>query len=77
MANLLTKYLVRDIITPTDWWLTWCYPNGKRQDNSYDDVPDFKHMNSCAVSLVDPQVRKAFAEGAVKTFEEELLKYLL
>ena len=71
------KYLVRDMITPADWWLTWCYPNGKRQDDSYDDVPDFKHMNPCAVSLVDPQVRRIFAERAVKTFEEELLKYLL
>lgn len=72
-----SRYLCQDVITPTDWWLTWCYPNGKRLDNDYDDVPDFKHMNPCAVSLVDSQVRKKFVEHGVKNFEENILKYLL
>lgn len=70
------RYLNRDIITPADWWFTWCYPNGKRQDDYYDDVPDFKHMNPCAVSLVDYQKRKEFVKNAVKVFEEHMLKYL-
>jgi hypothetical protein len=71
------RYLVRDIITPSDWWLAWCYPNGRRKVDSYDDVPDFKLMNPRAVSLVDPQVRRTFVVNAVKKFEEELLRYLL
>lgn len=71
------QYLNRDIITPADWWFTWCYPNGKRQDDYYDDVPDLKHMNLCAISLVDYQKRKEFVKNAVKVFEEHILKYLL
>lgn len=71
------QYLNRDIITPTDWWLTWCYPNGRRQDDYYDDVPDFKHMNPCAIRLVDDKTRKEFVKNAVKIFEEHILKYLL
>ncbi|MCI8364261.1 MAG: hypothetical protein HFG34_04865 [Eubacterium sp.] len=39
------KYLNKDIIMPTGWRLTWCYPNGKHQDDYYADVPDFKGMN--------------------------------
>jgi hypothetical protein len=73
------RYLCRDIITPNpkDWWLTWCYPNGKRQVDDYDDVPDFKHMNPCAISLVDGKVRKKFVECGVRNFEDTILKYLL
>lgn len=71
------QYLNRDIITPSDWWFTWCYPNGMRQDDSYDDVPDFRNMNQCAIRLVDVQERKKFVKNAVKVFEEHLLKYLL
>lgn len=70
------KYLDRDVMTPVDWWFTWCYPNGKRQDFYYDDVPDFKHMNQCAINLVDSQNRKNFVKNAVKIFEEHILKYL-
>ena len=70
-------YLNRDIITPSNWWLAWCYPNGKRQDDYYDDVPDFKHMNQCAINLVDNQKRTEFVKNAVMVFEEQLLKYLL
>lgn len=70
-------YLNRDIITPSNWWLAWCYPNGKRQDDYYDDVPDFKHMNQCAINLVDNQKRTEFVKNAVMVFEEHLLKYLL
>ncbi len=71
------RYLNRDVITPADWWFTWCYPNGKRQDSDYDDVPNFKHMNPCAVSLVDCQKRKEFVKHTVTVFEEQLLTYLL
>lgn len=71
------KYLNKDIITPADWWFAWCYPNGKHQDAYYDDVPDFKHMNQCAVNLVDNQKRAEFVKNAVMVFEEQLLKYLL
>lgn len=71
------QYLNRDIITPVDWWLAWCYPNGRRQDDYYDDVPDFKHMNQCAVNLVDTQKRAEFVKSAVMVFEQQLLNYLL
>ena len=64
------------LCTPADWWFTWCYPNGKRQD-AYYDAPDFKHMNPCAVGLVDGQKRKEFVKNTVIVFEERLLKYLL
>lgn len=47
-----TQYLDRDVMTSSDWWFTWCYPNGKHQDDYYDDVPDFRHMNQCAINLV-------------------------
>lgn len=71
------KYLNKDIIMPTGWWFTWCYPNGKYQDQYYTDVPDFKAMNLCAVSLVDSQKRIKFVKNSVRVFEEHLLKYLL
>jgi len=77
LVDEATQYLNRDIITPADWWFTWCYPNGKRQDGYYGDVPDFKDMNPCAVSLVDSKRRKEFVKKAVGTFEEHILKYLL
>ncbi len=71
------RYLDRDVFTPSSWWLAWCYPNGKHQDAYYEDVPDFKHMNPCAVDLVENQKRKDFVKHAVRVFEEHLLKYLL
>ena len=71
------QYLNRDIITPADWWLAWCYPNGRRQDDYYDDVPDFKHMNQCAVNLADDQKRAEFVKNAAAVFKERLLNYLL
>lgn len=77
MIEQIAQYLDRDIITPINWWVTWCYPNGKRQDAYYDDVPDFKHMNQCAISLVDKKIRKEFVKNAVKTFEDHILKHLL
>lgn len=70
-------YLDRAIIMPVGWWLTWCYPNGKHQDDYYADVPDFKGMNQCAVNLVDDQKRAEFVKNTVTVFEEQLLKYLL
>ena len=76
MIAQIVQYLDRYIITPVNWWFTWCYPNGKRQDAYYDDVPDFKHMNQCAISLVDKKKRKEFVKNAVKTFEDDILKYL-
>lgn len=71
------RYLSRDIITPQDWWFAWCYPNGKRQDGNYADVPDFKEMNRCAAELADGRKRMEFVRGAVESFEEHLLKYLI
>lgn len=71
------EYVNKDIITPVNWWLTWCYANGKRQDGYYDDVPDFKNMNACAIQLVDRQNRKRFVKGAVENFENHILRYLL
>lgn len=71
------RYLDRDIIMPTGWWFTWCYPNGKYKDDDYSDVPNFKRMNECAIQLVDAQKRAEFVKGSVNVFEEKLLKYLL
>lgn len=75
MLEQIAQYLNEDIITPMGWWVSWCYPNGKIQDGYYENVPDFKHMNSCAVSLVDKQNRMEFVKNAVKNFEEHILKY--
>lgn len=76
MLEQTARYMNKDIIAPVDWWVAWCYPNGKIQDNYYDDVPDFKHMNPCAVSLVDKQNRMVFVKSAVENFEEHILKHL-
>lgn len=76
MIEQIAQYLEKDIIAPTNWWVTWCYPNGKRQEDYCNDVPDFKHMNQCAIGLVDEKKRKAFVKNAVKTFEDHILKYL-
>lgn len=71
------RYLDRNVIAPSDWWLACCYPNGRRQEADYADVPNFKEMNPCAIQLADEQARKTFVKHAVKTFEEHLLKHLL
>lgn len=71
------RYLDRDVIAPSDWWLACRYPNGRRQEADYADVPNFKEMNPCAIQLADEQTRTAFVKHAVKTFEEQLLKHLL
>lgn len=71
------QYLDRDLFTPLGWWLTWCYPNGMCQDDDYPDVPNFETMNTCAVSLVDPQKRLEYVRNAIKVFERELLERLL
>lgn len=71
------QYLDRGIITPNYWWLAWCYPNGKYRDDDYPDVPNFKTMNQCAISLVDPQTRREYVRRAVQVFETELLDRLL
>lgn len=76
LAKEASQYLKKDILMPVGWWLAWCYSNGKCSDGYYNDVPDFKHMNPCAVSLVDKNERKRFVQNAVKVFEEHLLKYL-
>lgn len=77
MLEQAAKYINRDVITPVNWWVTWCYPNGKRREGYYDDVPDFKNMNSCAIHLVDKQNRKKFVKNAVENFEEYILRYLI
>lgn len=71
------QYLNIDIINPEYWWFTWCYPNVKRQVIYYDDVPDFKYMNQCAINLVDNEKRKEYVKNVVKVFEEHILKCLL
>lgn len=71
------QYLDRDIITPNYWWLTWCYPNGKVQDDDYSDVPNFKTVNQCATDFVDPQKRREYVRKAVQVFEANLLTHLL
>lgn len=76
MLEQTAQYINEDAITPVGWWVSWCYPNGKFQDGYYDDVPDFKHMNPCAVNLVDKQNRMAFVVSAIENFEEHILKYL-
>lgn len=70
------RYLDRDVIMPVDWWLVWCYSNGKRGEDDYADVPNFKEMNQCAVALTDERRRKEFAGEAVGNFEKHLLKHL-
>ena len=76
MIGQIAQYMNEDAVTPAGWWVSWCYPNGKFQDGYYDDVPDFKHMNPCAVSLVDKQNRMEFVKSAVKNFEQHILKHL-
>lgn len=76
LAKEASQYLNKDIIMPIGWWLTWCYSNGKHRDGYYRDVPDFRHMNPCAVRLVDEGERKKFVQHTVKIFEDNLLKYL-
>lgn len=73
-------YLDRNIIkiqNKHNWWLTYCYPNGKTQEAVYADVPNFMEMNECAVSLIDERKRAKFIRSAVKVFEGRLLTHLL
>ena len=76
MIGQTAQYMNEDTVTPVGGWVSWCCPNGKIQDVYYDDVPDFKHMNPCAVILVDKQNRMKFVKNAVKNFEEHILKHL-
>lgn len=76
LAKEASQYLKKDMIMPIGWWIAWCYSNGKHSDGYYHDVPDFRHMNPCAVRLVDENERKRFVRNAVKVFEDHLLKYL-
>lgn len=69
------KYLDREIIVPENWWFAWNYSNGKRSYQEQ-EVPDFKAMNDCAVSLVDPETRKEYVKEAVAGFEQSLLAKL-
>lgn len=56
------------------WWLAWAYPNGKIiESNSYEDVPNFKFMNECAINMADKEYREKYVENALKTFETMLL----
>lgn len=71
-----SRYLEKEIILPEDWWFAWCYPNGKRHCEEA-EVPDFKQMNPCTVSLVDETARKEYVKRALAVFEEELLGRLL
>ena len=60
---------------PENWWFAWNYSNGKRSYQEQ-EVPDFKAMNDCAVSLVDPETRKEYVKEAVAGFEQSLLAKL-
>ena len=71
-----SRYLKKEIILPEDWWFAWCYPNGKRHCEEA-EVPDFKQMNPCAVSLVDETARREYVKRALAVFERELLGWLL
>lgn len=71
------QYLRREVIAPEDWWLTYCYPNGKHREGDYPDVPNFKTMNPCAVSLTDPEKRREYVQKALRVFEAQLLQHLL
>ena len=71
-----SRYLKKEIILPEDWWFGWCYPNGKRHCEEA-EVPDFKQMNPCAVSLVDETARREYVKRALAVFERELLGWLL
>ena len=77
MIREASKYLSKEIISPDDWWLAFCYPNGKHEVGDYEDVPNFKNMNAYAIKLVDEAERKLYVKKAVKLFERELLQYLL
>ncbi len=77
MLEQAANYINQDIFTPVNWWITWCYPNGKRRDGYYEDVPDFKHMNSSAIRLVDPRNRKNFVKNSVENFEKHILRHLI
>lgn len=72
LINEAAKYLDREIIVPENWWFAWNYSNGKRSYQEQ-EVPDFKAMNDCAVSLVDPETRKEYVKEAVAGFEQSLL----
>ena len=65
----------RVIASRSYWWFVWRYSNGK-QAVSYDDVPNFKTMNQCAMDLHNPVKLKEFAEETLQIFEEQLLQYL-
>ena len=71
------KYLDGDcFIRCPGWWLTFVYPNGRIEGENYEDVPDFKRMNDCAVSLVNPAKRVEYVKKSLGIFEEKLLKRL-
>lgn len=65
----------RVIASRSNWWFVWRYSNGK-QAVSYDDVPNFKTMNQCAMDLHDPVELKEFMEETLQIFEDQLLQYL-
>lgn len=75
LINEAAKYLDREIIVPENWWFAWNYSNGKRSYQEQ-EVPDFKAMNDCAVSLVDPETRKEYVKEAVAGVEQSLLAKL-
>lgn len=75
LINEAAKYLDREIIVPENWWFAWNYSNGKRSYQEQ-EVPDFKAINDCVVSLVDPETRKEYVKEAVAGFEQSLLAKL-
>lgn len=77
MYSFAEKYLDGDcFIRCQGWWLTFVYPNGSIEGENYKDVPDFKRMNDCAVSLVNTAKRVGYVKKSLEIFEEKLLKRL-
>ena len=72
ITDELTKeaagYIKKEVILPEDWWFGWCYPNGKRHCEEA-EVPDFKKMNPCAVSLVYETARREYVKRALAVLE--------
>lgn len=66
-----------------DWWVTWFYlPTGEDEmeasiNDSMEQVPNFKEMNTCAIKLANPQYRRKVIEKSVKVIEQKLEELFL
>lgn len=77
MYAFAEQYLDRDIfISNNYWWLTFCYSNGIIEEGNYKDVPNFKEMNKCAISLINAETRKKYVQESLEKFDVLLLRKL-